>query len=38
MKRPKYTVEMINNLIGVKESYNAPDKLLKIMFHKSQRE
>lgn len=38
MKRPKYTVEMINNLIGVKESYNAPDKLLKIMFNKSRRE
>lgn len=34
----KLTVDVINNLIGVNESYKASDKLMSVMFNKEERE
>ncbi|BDR56896.1 N-6 DNA methylase [Xylocopilactobacillus apis] len=38
MPRGKFDLETVNKLLGVDESYKAPDKLLKIMFDKKKRE
>lgn len=38
MEQPKFTVDVVQNILGVTESFKVPDALMKLMFNREKRE